>query len=524
MDTTTRCSSPVSSSLVRRLRLAVVAASFAVLASMPAGATLHQYRVEFEPSPSPDAAGYTLHVGLGAGDYSAAFDLGSPPAQGGTILYAVDLEDSSDLYVAVSAYDAGGEASVPSNEIRVAAVVPPPPAPDPGTTDPGTTDPGTTDPGTTDPGPTDPGTTDPGPTGPGSGGGAAIEPIASDVELGIASGADGMIRSMMAGGDFNFVTMDSLAADGNLRPVSCDLDGDGELDLVVGFGPKSGGQVAIILMKNGVANSLFSLEAGPDTYRRVSGRTNPSCGDLDGDGRAEIVVGFGRRMRGVVQVFDDIRTGFRPIESARSNAEGYMQIPVLNGFWGPIYPAIGDIDGDGRGELVAGMGRTRGGHLTILDDLTTGFAIHPANQTGQPWIDVDPFPAASDMKSRTFPTLGDIDGDGRDEIAVSFGPGSEGRVALLNDAVDGFFSAGPQPLVVAAGRVDYQTKDGLTRSVLSDIDGDGRAELIVGFRGDAANEVQVFNDLMSMMTPMETANGFVTSTDAASEIRPVNLP
>jgi hypothetical protein len=127
------------------------------------------------------------------------------------------------------------------------------------------------------------------------------------------------------------------------------------------------------------------------------------------------------------------------------------------------------------------------------------------------------------MKSRTFPTLGDIDGDGRDEIAVSFGPGSQARVALLNDAVDGFFSAGPEPLVVAAGRAAYQKSDGLTRSALSDVDGDGRAELIVGFRNDAANEVQVFNDLMSMMTPMATVDGFVTSTDSTSEISPVDF-
>ena len=92
----------------------------------------------------------------------------------------------------------------------------------------------------------------------------------------------------------------------------------------------------------------------------TSGRTNPGCGDLDGDGRGEIVIGFGLRMRGVVQIFDDTQTGFSALTSAQTNVDGYMQMPVPDGFWGSIYPAIGDIDGDGMDEIVAGLGRTTG--------------------------------------------------------------------------------------------------------------------------------------------------------------------
>jgi hypothetical protein len=311
-----------------------------------------------------------------------------------------------------------------------------------------------------------------------------------------------------------------------LRPVSCDLDGDGDQDLVVGFGPGSRGQVALVFVEDGAAVAVRSLEAGPETYRAVSGRTNPACGDLNGDGRAEIVVGFGRRMRGVVQVFGDVATGFAPIESARSNADGYMQVPVPEPFFGPTYPAIGDIDGDGRGELVVGMGRTRGGYLTILDDLYSGFAIHPANGTGEEWIRVNHSPDAANSATRTFPALGDLDGDGRDEIAISFGRGSKARVAILNDAVDGFFAAGPEPLVLAAGRPVYQIKDGATRVALSDVDDDGRDELIVGFRRAGDFELQVFDDMMSTMSPMTTAmatDGFVTSTDEKAEIAPLAI-
>jgi len=97
-----------------------------LLLALPAGAALREYRVQFAPSPSPEVDGYTLHIGEQSGRYPVEFDLGAPPASGGTIIYAVDLEDSVDLFVAVRAYDAAGTTSSFSNEIAVSAVEPTP--------------------------------------------------------------------------------------------------------------------------------------------------------------------------------------------------------------------------------------------------------------------------------------------------------------------------------------------------------------------------------------------------------------
>jgi hypothetical protein len=330
----------------------------------------------------------------------------------------------------------------------------------------------------------------------------------------------------LADGTFTDLTLDSLASKGDLRAVTCDLDGDGDRDLVVGYGYGSGGQIAVIEMENGSVIGVRSIEAGPEAYRANQGMTYPACGDLDGNGRAEIVVGFDGHMQGVVQVFSDMTRGYGPFQSDQTDADGYMQIPLPPSFKGSVHPAIGDIDGDGRGELVVGMDGTRGGYLTILDDASSGFRVHPGNQSAVPWIHVDPFAAAATTASSTFPALGDLDGDGRDEIAVSFGGGSQARVAILNDAVDGFFSGGSVPWIVAAGRSDYQLNDGQTRSCLSDIDGDGRAELIVGFRGSGDFELQVFDDLRTGMRPMTTstsAAGFVTGSVRKAMIDPLAI-
>jgi hypothetical protein len=507
----------------RVVRAACLASGLAIalLMSTTASAALREYRVNFEQSPSPSATGYTLHIGPDTGNYTLEFDLGSPPAQGGTVIYAVDLEDSIDLFVALRAYDSSGVQSALSNELVVQAILPPPSGGDTGGgtsdgdsgTDTGT---GGTDTGT---GGSDGGSTT-GDTGD-SGSGGVVSSLDAAYRLGLTTTTDGLINTVLGDGSLEFLTMDSLAARGDLRPVRCDLDGDGDRDLVIGFGTGGGGQVALIFLENDAVTSVSTIVAGPESYRAVLGRTNPACGDLDGDGRAEIVIGFAWTMRGVVQVFDDVQSGFSPLASARSNAEGYMQIPVPDDFWGPTYPAIGNIDGDATDELVVGMGRTvGGGRLVVLDDLSTGFAIHSGNRTGEPWLRVDADPQRLQSLTRTMPALGDIDGDGRDEIAVSFGMGGLGRIALLQDAIDGFPMTSSDVLLMTAGRPRYQSKDGATRSAFDDVDADGIDELIVGFRRGGRYELQIFDDMRVGMRPMIANGGFISAADRSIVIIP----
>lgn len=530
MVTTILHSSLFSHSRSRFAPVAALAFALAMLVSAPAMAALREYRVEFAPSSSTAATGYTLHIGSASRNYSTDFDLGSPPAAGGTVIYAIDLEDSVDLFVALRSYDGVGAQSVYSNEIRVAAVIPPPPPPPPVEEDPGAGDPGEEDPGT-DPGEEEPGADpeggDPGNGGLPGGGGAGDppgNPMGDGDRLGLTATSAGLISALVADGSLDFLTMDSLASKANLRPTRCDLDGDGDGDLVIGFGAGSRGQVAVIFFNQGAVSRVRSIEAGTAAYRKRSGRTNPGCGDLDGDGRAELVIGFDLRMRGVVQVFDDMLTGFSPLASARTDADGFMQIPVPDGFWGSVYPAIGDIDGDGRDELVAGLGRTTGGgRLAILDDAMNGFAVHAANRTGTSWVPVDPNPSKKSGRTRSMPAVGDLDGDGRDEVVVSFGSGSRARVAILDDAVDGFPMTSADARILVTGRSTYQRRDGATHSAIGDVDGDGNEELVVGFRRSGKRELQVFDDQAAGMGPMGDDEGFVSAIDSTTALFPAPL-
>jgi hypothetical protein len=120
------------------LLVLALASITSMLVASNAHAALNEYRMSFQPSPSPSAVGYTLHIGETPGDYSTEFDLGNLSAStaGATIVYALDLEDSADLFVAMRAYDVAGVSSDYSNEYRVSAAVPAPvpepePAPEP---------------------------------------------------------------------------------------------------------------------------------------------------------------------------------------------------------------------------------------------------------------------------------------------------------------------------------------------------------------------------------------------------------
>jgi hypothetical protein len=469
-----------------------------------AWAAMAEYRVQFEPSPTPDAVGYTLHIGTTSRDYTVDFDLGSPPVAGGTIVYALDLEDSVDLFVALRAYDDVGDASEFSNEKRVAATVPPPVVEEPPAEEPSADPPPPVEePPVIDPIP-DP---DPIPVPPTDSG------MDSQPNLALATTGDGQIFALLGNLEMGLLTMDSLAAAGDLRPVRCDLDGDGDRDLVIGFGSGSAGKVAILFIEDGVVVASKSLDTASASYRSdPQAETNPACGDIDGDGLGEIVVGFGSGFARRVQIFDDQSTGFAPMSGRGFKNAGYLKLQRKREKAVALYPAVGDIDGDGRAELVVGAGAGSRMGIAIFDDATAGFAKHPSVEGRRGAI--LPTPPAGSGPSDGWtrrPALGDLDGDGFDEIAVSFGEGSAGQIVILDDARWGYTTAGsPNNRYVVAGRADYRSVDGETRVGLGDIDDDGVDEMVVGFRRSSRHELQLFDDLLQNNAPMNDSDGFVS--------------
>ncbi len=175
--------------------------------------------------------------------------------------------------------------------------------------------------------------------------------------------------------------------------------------LTFGFG-KAGGKsyVAVGAAQGGqpyVRLYTETLEAVTDAFfaydQRFLGGVNVAVGDLDGDGSPDLTAGAGPGGGPHVRVFN------------RDKAVMAQFFAYDQRFRGGVYVAMGDVDGDGAQEIVTGPGFGGGPHVRVWNaraQVENQFFAFEATKRGGARVSV-----------------GDIDGDGRAEI-----------LAMTNDA------------------------------------------------------------------------------------------
>ena len=269
---------------------------------------------------------------------------------------------------------------------------------------------------------------------------------------------------------------------GETRPAMGDLDGDGKKEIVVGLGGGgSGGRLAVFDDRSTGYKFLRWIVIPWPAYNMRNGETWPAVGDIDGDGRNEIVVGLGPGSSGWFHTFNDAVAGY--------GSMGWTQVPWT---WydmrnGETRPAVGDLDGDRKDEVVIGLGRfpAAGGWLCIFDDGSFGLPL-----PFRGWRRV-PYPAYNTANGETWPVTGDIDGDGREEIVVGLGPYplNGGWMAFFEDPVTSGFM-GWRRLPWPA----YNRLNGETHPATANLDGDARAELVVGLGNGGRGYLWIADD------------------------------
>jgi len=204
-----------------------------------------------------------------------------------------------------------------------------------------------------------------------------------------------------------------------------DLDGDGIDELVTGAGPGEvfGPHVRGWRWEDGAVSPMPGVSFM--AYGTLRWGVNVACGDIDGDGRDEIVTGAGPGA-----VFGPHVRGWRADGRAVQPLSGVSYLAYGTNKYG-VGVACGDIDGDGMDEIVTGPGPSAlfGSHVRGWN--YDGEALTPIND-----VSYFAFQGAGALGGVTV-ACGDIDNDGNDEILTAPGPLEENLPWLKSWNYDG---------------------------------------------------------------------------------------
>lgn len=277
------------------------------------------------------------------------------------------------------------------------------------------------------------------------------------------------------------------SSSGETRPVYCDVDGDNKFELVVGLGAMGTGYLAVLDDADQNHAHLAWISIPWRTYNEANGETIPACGDLDGDGKDEIVVGLGHGGNGWVVLFDDADTQYAVLKWTRVGWSGY------NSGGGAVHPAVGNLDGDSNEEVVLGLGEGGGGWVEVLDDATAGYA-------SLAWVQLG-WEGYQTAHGAVWPAACDLNGDGQDDILFGLGQGGEGWLRAF-DSARGFSPMTHNNGWMRLGWAEYNTEIGATFPACGDLDGDGFNEIVLGLQSGSFGYLQVLDDFNTDFTSL----------------------
>jgi glucose/arabinose dehydrogenase len=253
---------------------------------------------------------------------------------------------------------------------------------------------------------------------------------------------------------------------GGVRVAVGDVNGDGVPDYAFGAGPGRGSTVVII--DGATGEVLKRWEAFEPEF---TGGVFVALADINGDGRADLIVspdvGGGPRVQ-VVRIEDGA---------------------VIANFWGIEDPsfrggarvAAGDVNGDGWADLIVAAGVGGGPRVAGWDgrQLAAGVFTRLFN---------DFFAFESSLRNGVYLAVGDLTGDGFGEVIAGSGPGGGPRVTVFS----GSALLGNESVAVANFFAGDPLSRGGVRVAVRNLNGDDRADLLVGAGVDAGSRVAVY--------------------------------
>jgi hypothetical protein len=265
------------------------------------------------------------------------------------------------------------------------------------------------------------------------------------------------------------------------QPSSGDVNGDGTADLVLGAPSMDVVGASFVFLGPVTTGTLSPSDAdatitGDAADGQWTGGCNSAAGDVDGDGVDDLLVSAdqtddGATDNGVAWFFYGPVSGAHDASDADVRVYGSTADNANLGWYGSIG---GDLDGDGLDDVaVTAPGAEEG--FTYVFDATT---VDKASEVDVAAADASIVgEAVGDYFGLALDTRGDLDGDGKDELAVSAISTTDGTVYVFYGPTSGTIGAASADFIVEAIGPESL---GNALGFVGDLDADGLDDLAVG--------------------------------------------
>ncbi len=181
-----------------------------------------------------------------------------------------------------------------------------------------------------------------------------------------------------------------------------DVNGDGYADIIVGAGAGGGPNVKVFSGRDGsLLQSFFAYAVG------FTGGVRVAAGDVNGDGKADIIVAPGPGSSPDIRVYDG---------TTLTLLDEFFAYSVS--FTGGVFVAAADLNGDGHADIITGADAGGGPDVEVFDGTNHaslgGFLAYAPTFSGGVRV-----------------AAGDIDGDGKPEIVTASGSGITTEVKVF---------------------------------------------------------------------------------------------
>jgi len=234
---------------------------------------------------------------------------------------------------------------------------------------------------------------------------------------------------------------------GNISVATGDVTGDGIEDIIVGSGA---GSSPVVKIYNG--KTLAEVGSFTPFSATFHGGVTVAVGDVDGDGRKDIITGAGQGSVAQVKVFSGAALVDGQGKMAKVAVPPIRNIVAFdNSYRGGVSVAAGDTNGDGRADIIVGKNRGDAMDVAVFSGKTgatlASFSAYDASFTGGVTV-----------------AAGDTNGDGKAEVIVGANTAPANNVKVFR---------GSQMVAQYSANTGWNT-----RVAVTDIDGDGIVELV----------------------------------------------